>query len=144
MKNLILFSFLLLVISCGDDAVENNSVSCTEVEYKIEFDLSLNEEICFPDGNSIILKDVKHQLCPCDAVCDDEGDLLIVLETNSILDVDKKEFFTRAVFTDAGIFSNHEIIEFSFTYGSEDEEVPACAADFEPEKMKLTFVISEI
>jgi hypothetical protein len=131
------------MISCGDEENEK-SISCTDVEYKIEFDLALNEEVCFPDGNSITLTDVKHELCPCDVVCDDAGDLLIVLETKSDLDIiDKKEFYTRTVSDNNNIFSNHEITSFSYTYDNQGVEVPACAADFEPEKMKLTLVITE-
>lgn len=146
MKNLILFSFLLMLVSCGDEEIiEINSTPCTEIEYKVEFDLSLNEEICFPDGNSLILTDVKHQLCPCDVVCETEGDLLVVLKTVTISDnytyESNKEFNTREVFNDSEIFTDYEITAFSYTYNN-DEEVPACAADFEPEKMNLKFVIS--
>ena len=122
-------------------------MTCIEAEYKIEFDIHLDEEVCFPDGHSIILKDVQHLLCPCEVLCDAEGDLLIVLETLTLIDdnviVAEKDFFTRGVFKDSDIFSGHEITDFSYTYGNEDEEVPACAADFEPEKMNLTFIITE-
>lgn len=148
MKNLILLSFLFIVVSCNKDIEEtaNSPLSCTEAEYKLEFNLVLDNEVCFPDGNSLILSDVQHQLCPCEVLCDSEGDIFFALETfDDIQDyiiIETKEFLSRDVFKDSVIFSDYEITDFSFSYGTEDEEVPACAADFDPEKIKATFVIS--
>ena len=147
LKQIILFSFLVFLVSCGseEDEIENTPIACTEVEYKLGFNISLNEEVCFPDGNSLTLIDVKHHLCPCGAVCAWEGDLLIMLSTTYAEDIiDKKDFYSRSVFDDSSIFNDYEITFFSFTYNNGGEEVPECAEDFDPEKMMLTFIISEI
>ena len=153
MKNrLCLFVFLLLA-SCGkeemDDVIEMNPEvviqECIESDYEEEFTLAFGENVCFPNSNIIKFKDAKHHLCPCQIECDYEGDILIELYTVSSEGIavtnDDKSFYLKNVFNDSEVLYFYTITSFSYTYGADDEDIPACAEDFEKEKMNITMTV---
>ena len=83
MKNIIPLLIVLCLAACSKEEVDDNKIVCQEVEYDTNIDLQVADEICFPDGNSLILTSVEHQFCPCDAICIWGGDLYITLSSTS-------------------------------------------------------------
>jgi len=145
MKYIIPVLALLCLAACSKQVLEDEKIVCQEVEYDANIDIQIDDEICFPDGNTLTLSSVDHQFCPCGAVCIWAGDLYITMSTSSDLgDMKEKIFFPSSLDFDRSIFDNYEISSFSYTYDSNDGEVPACAEDYEPEKITLTISISKL
>ena len=137
MKNILLLSILFILSSCAKENI------CQDVEYDSSIEIKMGDEICFPDGNAIDFTNVEHQFCPCGVVCIWEGDLYITFTTSNELGETKvKNFYPSRLHLDPSIFSNHEIKSITYKYGTENEEVPECAEDFEPEKLIVTISIS--
>lgn len=132
------------MISCQKEETKRDNRDCQDVAYESEFEIKLKEEACFPDGNSLVVEDIQHQFCPCGAICFWAGDLFIILNTESGEEVKEKNFYPALLFGDRSIFNNHEITSVTYSYLSEDGEVPPCAEDFEPEKVVLTMVITPL
>lgn len=145
MKNLItLLLFVSLFISCEKEELKSDSRDCREVEYEISFDMKLEDEVCFPDGNSIILSNIEHQICPPYAYCKWAGDLFVTLNTATKASAVDKQFFPVAIKNNPGIFDNHEITSITYTYDSANGEVPPNKEDFDPKKTVLTITINKI
>ena len=84
MKNIItLLLITAFIISCGKKDIKSDSRDCQEVEYDINFDLELGDEVCFPDGNSFIVKTITDEFCCCLCLCFWEGELKILIETTN-------------------------------------------------------------
>ncbi len=86
--------------------------------------MNLQDEVWFPDGNSITLTNIEHQLCPCESISKWEGDLYLTLATSTENNTEDKIFFLSAIDQNRNIFTDHEISSLSYTYGSEYEDVP--------------------
>lgn len=144
MKNVItLLLFAIFLISCGKEDPKSDSRDCTEVEYEMSFDVQLEDEVCFPDGNSFIVEDIIYGFCPCDVVCIWAGELEIKLKTTSTDETTKViTIGSTTLIHNRNIFNDYEISE--FTYSSIDGHNPECIEDFDPEKVKLDFTISKI
>lgn len=145
MKNIFYILSILIVFSCTKkEILESDSRNCQEAAYDSEFEVQLSDEVCFPDGNTLIINRIEHQFCPCEVVCVWEGDLFLSF-TNTADNVTKeKEFYPSRLNIDRSIFDNHEISSLSYRYASEDGTVPACMEDFEAEKITLTLTISQL
>jgi len=77
--NLILATILL--VSCNKDDSESQARQvCTEVTYGQVFEMIIDDAVCLPDGNEIVLKVIEDQFCPCDHLCIWQGELQIMLE----------------------------------------------------------------
>ncbi len=138
------FVFSLVVMSCAKDDDDSHSRSCINAEYNQEFDVRISEEVCFPDEKALVLSDIQHQFCPCEAICFWEGDLFITFTTTSDNVSKDREFYPSILRHDRSIFDNYEIVSFSYRYDSDNGEVPPCAEDFDPEKVTLTLSISPL
>ena len=145
MKNLYaLILSSLIVISCGKGDIEPNSRDCREVEYNSDIVFQLSDKVCFPDQNSLTIINIEHGFCPCSINCDWEGGLLVTLSTSTGDIFGEKKFYGNLLGNDRSIFANHEITSFSYIYDSENQGIPACAEDFEAEKITLTLSISPL
>ena len=145
MKKIISFLFLaLILVSCGKEDKSSDNRDCREVDYDMKFDLQLTDEVCFPDGNSLTVVGIEHGFCPCQAPCGGQGDLYIVTSISSSNGIEEKNYYVGRLDDDPSIFDDHEITSLSYIYGTEDEEVPHCVEDFDPEKVTFTLSISPI
>ena len=134
---------LLLLVSlqaCESIAIDT---TCQNVSYEEEIAVKLNETICFPENRSITITSIKHQFCPCEVICDYEGDLFFTLSFNSSSNSGLKEFLPIHLDTDPTIFESYKITNFDYLYEDNNGEVPACAQDFEAEKVLVKFTISK-
>ena len=145
MKNattLLLFSILLL--SCSKEVTNSDSRDCQAGEYDVSFDLKLDNEVCFPDGSSILLSSIEHHLCPPDAYCKWAADIYVTLSTTTMDGTEDKQFYPVAIHRNPSIFDNHQITSFSYSYDSDGGEVPPNKEDFDPKRTQLTITISKI
>lgn len=141
MKKL-LFYFILVALFTSCVKEESVHRNCISAEYNKVFEFKLSEEVCFPDGNTIVLENIEHQLCPCEMVCAWEGDLYITLTGYIGSESKEKQFYPSRYEINAEILESHEITSASYRYGENGDEVPPCAEDFEPEKVTLVMSIS--
>ena len=139
MRYLYTLLMALILLSCSENEAEKG---CREVEYDKVFEMKVSDEVCFPDGNTILLEKIEHQLCPCDVVCVWEGDLFITFSTTVDGETKEKSFFPTRFEIEPEIFQNHHIISSSYSYSGNNGEVPPCAEDFEDfsviKKMQLS------
>ncbi len=98
MKNLSLLlavSILTLsILSC------TRSADCTTVDYDTPFTIMANETYCLPDGSELLIKSLNNAFCPCNAVCDWEGQMTldVTLTDNAGVEIDG-EIGTHQVIT---------------------------------------------
>ena len=145
MKNIIVLLLLgIFLVSCGKEDPISINEDCRNVEYDISFDLSLGDKVCFPNGNSLIITNIEHYLCPCQIECESELGLLISLRTITESSAIDKQFYTALVDDNRSIFNSYEIAEYSHKYDMNDSGVPCNKEDFDPEKTVLAFTISKI
>jgi len=70
--------FILLIITIAfSSCSKTNSPDCIDVFYDEHFTIQEGNNYCFPDGNSIEIKQLKNEFCPCDAVCVWEGQMML-------------------------------------------------------------------
>lgn len=125
----------LFLLACGED----NDEYCAKAEYAKVIELEVTDKICFPDGNTLTFTSIEHQLCPCGSYCGWAGDLYITFTTST----GPKSFYQGGATQLENIFDGFEITSLFYLYGQEEEEVPECAEDFEPNKIKLFFTIAK-
>jgi len=141
---LYVFVLSLILISCDKDDDDSISNICIDVEYNQEFEIRVSEKVCFPDDFSLVLNEVYHQFCPCNAYCVWAGGLFLSFtETAQNVSIDK-EFFPVGLGGNNDTFTNHEIISYSYRYDTEDQIIPPCAEDFDSEKIIITLAIAPI
>jgi len=61
-----------------------------KIEFNKPIDISVNDEVTFPDGLSLILKEINDSRCPLDVQCIWQGELSVLLSVsikNSLSDV---------------------------------------------------------
>jgi len=135
---------LTLFTSCSEQIIDNGGITaCKEVDYGDVFEMELNEAVCFPDGNEMILKVVEDQFCPCEAVCIWQGELVIILEaTESNGEKKLISLGSESLELSDPLFANTSTQSYLYRYEN-DEELPLCDGDFEPSKVTISLSIVE-
>ncbi len=105
--------------------------------------MTLDDEVCFPDGSGFIVKTITDEFCPCLAACVWEGELRVMVET---IDTNgEKELFqfgSSSYDFEPKIMPHAKIKAFSFTY-NETGSLPDCENNYDVDKVKLTLKIIE-
>ena len=136
MKYLTLIFASLLILSCSKADDNTEKKDCTEVEYNVSFSLALNDEVCFPDGSSFIVKTITDEFCPCYAYCVWEGELRVMVETTDKKGEKELFIFGSSSFETMPEILPHAKIE-TFTFAYETGGLPDCENDFDATKVIL-------
>lgn len=75
MKYLILAAIFTSVFSCSKGT--NND--CQSIEFNNKFEAKVGVKYCVDDDNSLTIKSIDNQLCPCNADCIWEGEYILDL-----------------------------------------------------------------
>jgi len=138
MKYLSIILVSLLLVSCGKE--DEKEVDCREVQYSAVFSAAMDDEICFPDGNSFVIKNIEDMFCPCDAVCGWEGELSVLVETtNATGEKDLIRFGSASFSLEPALFENAEISSFTFDY--ELGTLPDCDNEYDSKNVTLNLTI---
>jgi hypothetical protein len=142
MRYLTVIFATLLFLSCSKADDNTEKKDCTEVEFNSSFLITLDEEVCFPDGSGFIVKTITEEFCPCDAVCIWAGELRVLVET--IAPNGDKDLFT---FGSSNYNSKPELLPHakieSFTFKYEAGKLPDCENDFDATKIILNLKLVE-
>jgi len=140
MKYLNILLISLVLFSCSKD--EDKEVDCKEVQYDVEFTALIDDEICFPDGNSFVVKNIEDMFCPCDAVCVWGGELSVLVETtNAAGEKDLIRFGSESYEDESTLFENVSIE--SFTFENELGPLPDCDNEYDPKNVTLSLKIAD-
>ncbi|MEE9439763.1 MAG: hypothetical protein V3V14_12230 [Saprospiraceae bacterium] len=141
MRFLSLVLIVMIIISCGKSDIR---VTCEEVDYDTAFVVELDDEVCFPDGSTLIIKNFIYMFCGCDEICVWEGELGISVKTiDSEMEENTFSFGVRTFLpTQNGkIFDDYYISSITYTYDGEINNIP-CEDEFDPKKITMTMIIS--
>ena len=131
-----------LIFSCQKESNSKVQVDCIEVEFNSSFTVSLEGEICLPDGSSFIIKNIKDEFCPCDDICKWEGELKVIVETTDLAGEKSTFGFGSATYQLRPFILENSYIE-SFSYDYELGSLPDCINEYDPQKIILELTISQ-
>jgi len=138
-----LLIFAILMISCGKENQESDHSACQKVEYDINFDLRFGDEVCFPNGNSFIVKAITDEFCCCNCLCFWAGELKVLIETtNQNGEKELLSFGSSTFNTTNHIFNNFKVSHIDYRYKNEANALPLCEGTYDPNEVTLTFKIS--
>mgnify|MGYP003591800663 CR=1 FL=1 len=76
MKYVILTVVIISMFSCSKGSNNN----CQTINFNDKFQAKVGEKYCVNDENSMTIKSIDNQLCPCFADCFWEGEFILDLE----------------------------------------------------------------
>lgn len=76
MKYLIFTTVIILIFSC----TKATNSDCETIRFNDKFQAKVGEKYCVNDSNSLTIKSIDNQLCPCNADCIWEGEFILDLE----------------------------------------------------------------
>lgn len=103
----------------------------------------IDDAVCLPDGNEIVLKVIEDQFCPCDHLCIWQGELQIMLEVaNSAGEKRLVSVGSESFDVTDPIFENTKTASYTYRYEN-DLALPLCDGDFDPNKVTVALSIVE-
>ena len=133
---------ILLIFSCQKESISNVQLDCIEIDYDSSFIAMLGNEICLPDGSSFIIKNIKDEFCPCDAICKWEGELKVIVETTDLVGKKSTFGFGSATYQLRPYLLEDSYIQ-AFSYDYELGSLPDCINEFNAQKVTLEITISQ-
>lgn len=141
--NYILFTTAaFLIFSCQKESSSRKQIDCIEVDYNSLFTVSLEDEVCLPDGSSFIIKNIKDEFCPCDALCKWQGELKVIVETTELTGEKSTVGIGSATYSLRPYILENSFVQ-SFVYDYELGSLPDCISEFDAQKINLKLTISQ-
>lgn len=143
--NYVLLTCLFIACNSDDDNNENpnEELDCIHVNYDEEFTITINDTVCFPDGNSFEVKSIEDQFCCCFCICVWEGELEIIVQPNNTTE-GHDPFRIGSATYDLGndIFEGYSVKDVQFTYEGEPDALPLCQGEYDASKVEVFMTIS--
>ncbi len=141
MKSILALSALLLLTSCDPDIIIENS--CQEINLETSFEMKVGDSACLSDGRSFRLLAVKDQFCPCGILCDFEGELILVIETEDLNENEVELEIGSSPFTpDDNLFEDVIISNFTYKYNGADDTLPLCQGTYNQDEITIILSLS--